>query len=286
MVAAASEAARATLAEALDHRFGDAAGLAQAAPHHGLGTLAGLAAHRVIRGYSDRDVDPRLVDLICAAALSAPSKSDMQARDLVVVTAAGTRAKLVELCGKDHWMPSAPVWIVACGNHRRQRQIHEWRGPQFVNDHLDAFFNASVDAAIVLGWFIAAAEAAGLGCCPISQIRNFPREVGTLLKLPERVFPVAGLTLGWPGNDGVLSPRLPLAATVHHERFDDARSRDLVDGYDRRRHAMMPLRRQRDVARFGEAAFYGWSEDKARQYADPQRADFGAYVRAQGFKLD
>ena len=100
------------------------------------------------------------------------------------------------------------------------------------------------------------------------------------------VFPVAGITLGWPANEGVLSPRLPLAATVHHERFDDARARELVDGYDRRRHALMPYRRQRDVARFGEAALYGWSEDKARQYADSQRADFGAYVRAQGFKLD
>jgi len=286
MVAAASETERAALAAALERRFGDADGLAHAAPHDGLGTLTRMAAHRVIRGYTDRAVDPGLVDLLCATALSAPSKSDMQARDLVVVTDAATRAKLGELCGSDHWMPSAPVWIVACGNHRRQRQIHEWRGPEFANDHLDAFFNASVDAAIALAWFIAAAEAAGLGCCPISQIRNFPREVSALLHLPERVFPVAGLTLGWPANDGVLSPRLPLAATVHHERFDDARSRELVDGYDRRRHAMMPYRRQRDVARFGEAALYGWSEDKARQYADPQRTDFGAYVRAQGFKLD
>jgi nitroreductase len=281
-----TESLRAGLAAALDRRFGDADGLAAAAPSHALPGLHALATHRVIRGYAARAVDPTLVQLVCATALSVPTKSDMQQRDLVVVTDAATRAKLVELCGSDHWMPSAPVWIVVCGNHRRQRQIHEWRGPAFANDHLDAFFNASVDAALLLGWFVAAAEAVGLGCCPISQIRNHPRAVSDLLKLPERVFPVAGLTLGWPANDGVLSPRLPLAATVHHERFDDSRARELVDGYDRRRHALQPYRRQRDVARFGEAALYGWSEDKARQYADSQRADFGAYVRAQGFKLD
>lgn len=281
-----SETLRATLAAALERRFGDADGLAAAAPSHALPGLAALATHRVIRGYADRPVDPALVRLVCAAALSAPTKSDMQQRDVVVVTDAATRARLVELCGSDHWMPSAPVWIVVLGNHRRQRQIHAWRGPAFANDHLDAFFNASVDAAILLAWFVAAAEAAGLGCCPISQIRSFPRAVSDLLQLPERVFPVAGLTLGWPANEGVLSPRLPLAATVHHERFDDGHARELVDGYDRRRHALQPYRRQRDVARFGEAALYGWSEDKARQYAEPQRADFGAYVRAQGFKLD
>ena len=222
-------------------------------------------------------------------SLEAPG-AHMQQRDIVIVDDARLIREILSPLTEgpigQAWLKDVPALLIFCGNNRRQRLWHEWRGVPFANDHLDAFFNASVDAAIALAWFIAAAEAAGLGCCPISQIRNFPREIGTLLQLPERVFPVAGLTLGWPGNDGVLSPRLPLAATVHHERFDDALSRDLVDGYDRRRHAMMPLRRQRDVARFGEAAFYGWSEDKARQYAEPQRKDFGAYIRAQGFKLD
>ncbi len=43
-----------------------------------------------------------------------------------------------------------------------------------------------------------------------------------------------------------------------------------------------PFREQRDPGRFGVAPHYGWSEDKARQYAVPQRADFGAYVRRNG----
>ena len=70
------------------------------------------------------------------------------------------------------------------------------------------------------------------------------------------------------------------------DAFDDSRARELVDGYDRRRHAMMPYRRQRDVARFGEAALYGWSEDKARQYSQPERADFGAFIREKRFRLE
>ena len=278
----------AALAAALARRFGDADGLAEAAPADtdAGARLAGLAGHRVIRAYADRPVDPALVDLICATALSAPTKSDLQQRDLVVVTAAATRARLTELCGGDAWMGTAPVWIVACGNHRRQRQMHAWRGHSFANDHLDAFFNASVDAAIALAWLVAAAEAAGLGCCPISQIRNAPQAASELLDLPDLVFPVAALTLGWPANPGVLSPRLPLAATVHHERFDDSAARDQVDAYDARRHAIHPYRRQRDTARFGVAPVYGWSEEKARHYAEPQRTDFGAYVRARGFRLD
>ena len=35
-----------------------------------------------------------------------------------------------------------------------------------------------------------------------------------------------------------------------------------------------------------QAEFYGWSEDKARQYAEPLRGNFGAFLRAKGFCLD
>ncbi len=49
---------------------------------------------------------------------------------------------------------------------------------------------------------------------------------------------------------------------------------------------MQAYARPRNPGRWGEAAFYGWSEDKARQYAVPTRADFGAFVRSKGFRLD
>ncbi len=34
------------------------------------------------------------------------------------------------------------------------------------------------------------------------------------------------------------------------------------------------------------AAPYTWSEDKARQYSKPERANFGAFIRAKGFRLN
>jgi hypothetical protein len=43
---------------------------------------------------------------------------------------------------------------------------------------------------------------------------------------------------------------------------------------------------QRSWKEFGTAKSYGWSEDKARQYARAERADFGQFVRQIGFKLD
>jgi len=273
------------LAALLQHRFGDAPVVSPGTP--GREALARLAAHRSHRSYAERPVDPALIRVVAAVALSAPAKSDLQQRDIVILEDPALRKRVTGLVtGENPWLDKAPAFLVFCGNNRRQRQLHEWRGRPFANDHLDAFFNAAVDAGIALQAFITAAAAAGLGCCPVSAIRNHAQEVSDLLGLPDHVFPVAGLGLGWPAAAGHVTARLPLAVTVHTDRFDEAGLREQIDGYDRRRTALHPYARQRFTEDFGTQAEYGWSEDKARQYSRPERADFGAFVRRKGFKLD
>jgi FMN reductase [NAD(P)H] len=252
----------------------------------GLGELARLAGRRVCRSYTKHDVPPDLLRLLCACALSAPSKSDLQQADILIVRGHDRRGKIADLLPAMPWLRDAPVFLIFLANGRRVPQVSRLRGKPFPNDHLDLFFNATVDAAIVLATFLRAAEAAGLGCCPISVIRDHARAVAELLELPEKVVPVAGMCVGWPPEEGALSPRLSLATTLHEERFAEGDLVGEIDAYDRRRAAAQPYRNQRDVQRFGRAEFYGWSEDKARQYAVPQRADFGDFVRAQGFHLD
>jgi nitroreductase/FMN reductase [NAD(P)H] len=119
----------------------------------------------------------------------------------------------------------------------------------------------------------------------VSHVRNHPHELAELLALPDGVFPVAGLCVGYPAEPGRITPRLPLEVTVHVDRYDETGIRGKIEAYDRRRHALLPFRRQRYANRYPDSAFYGWSEDKARQYSISERADFGAYVRVKGFSL-
>ena len=277
---------------ALAHRFGEAS------PQIGAGDgpqtcpelWPMLAARGSCRYFQERKVAPELIDTLCALALSAPSKSDLQQRDIVIVEDRSIRARIDQLLTNgplaQAWIPGAPAMLVFCGNNRRQRQLHQWRAKPFANDHLDAFFNAGVDAGIALSAFVLAADAAGLGCTPISAIRNHADEVSQLLGLPDHVFPVAGLGVGWPLRQPHTSLRLPLALTVHRDRFSEEGIEAAVDAYDRRRAAVAPIREQRAVDTFGKAEFYGWSEDKVRQYASPERADWGSFVRKKGFRLD
>ena len=79
--------------------------------------------------------------------------------------------------------------------------------------------------------------------------------------------------------------RLPLSATLHENRYDLGPLRETIDAYDRARARVQPYETQRYAEDFGVTETYGWSEDKARQYAKPERADFGAFVRNKGFDL-
>lgn len=268
---------------ALAERFGTKLDADAGLP--GLEELARSLEHRSHRKYASRPVDPRLLRLLFACAFSAPSKSDLQQADIVHVEEAATRKAIVDTIPDMPWIMDVPVFLVFCANNRRIRQIGEWRGKPFANEHLDHFMNAAVDAGLVMMNFIRAAEAAGLGTCPISAVRNQPDVASRALELPAGVFPVAGLCVGYPAEEGRITPRLSLDVTVHVDRYDEAGLKDKIDAYDRRRHGLLPYRRQRHIERYGQAAFYGWSEDKARQYAVPERADFGAFIRRQGFSL-
>jgi FMN reductase [NAD(P)H] len=270
--------------ESLTERFGETLAVDPNLP--GLDELARIAGHRVHRRFLPRAVDPGLVRLLCACALSAPSKSDLQQADILIVRDKAKQRAITALIPDMPWIADAPVFLVFLADGSRLPQISQWRNKPFPNDHLDLFFNAAVDSAIVLATFMRAAAAVGLGSCPISAIRDRPDVVSDLLELPARVVPVAGLCVGWPAEAGGVTPRLGLVTTLHEDRYGTGDLAQQIDAYDQRREEQRPYRRQRNPERWGRARAYGWSEDKARQYADPLRADFGAFVRAKGFRLE
>jgi len=247
---------------------------------------ADLASRGSVRAFKNEVPSAQALKTLAALALSAPTKSDLQQRDIIIVRSEETLARLKTLLASQDWISGAPSLIVFCANHRRQRMLHQLRNHEFANDHLDAFFNASVDAAIVLAAFVLVAEAAGYGVCPISAIRNAATEASEVLGLPDHVFPIAALAIGVPAERPEPSLRLPLAATVHENHYNDDAASAQIESYDRRRAGLQPYAKQREVDTFGVAARYTWSEDKARQYHLPERSGFGAFIRDKGFNLD
>jgi nitroreductase len=246
--------------------------------------LRRVLLRRTHRRYDARPVPDSLTRLLLAAAFSASSKSDFQQASAIWLQDRARRDRLAALFPDMPWIGTAPVFLVFLGDARRLERLGRGR---VRNGALEGFFNAAIDAALALQTCILAAETVGLGCCPISVLRNRIAAVAEILHLPDKVFPVAGLCVGYPAQEGFISMRLPPEAVVHRDVFDETGLAAAIDRYDRRRDARHSLRdRQRDPARFGTAEFYGWSEDKARQAADPEGAGFAAWLKAHGFTFD
>lgn len=250
--------------------------------------LVGILRRRTHRRFTDEPVPEELLETLFACALSAPSKSDLQQASVVRVKDAAKRETVASLIPNMPWIGTSSEFLVFCADHRRIRRVAEMRGHDFANDNLDGFVNATVDAALVLQTFLLAAESVGLGCCPISVIRDHIEKVTELLELPPCVYPVAGLCVGVPAHDGHVSLRLPPAVTVHTDRYDDENLAAEIDAYDRRCDAVfsIPREKQRYAELFGEADFYSWSEDKARQESQPEREGFRRFLQEHGFSLE
>jgi nitroreductase len=271
-------------ANELQRRFGNDGG-PDPADAADIPLLRQVLGRRTVRAFTPTVPSDTLLDLLCAAALSASAKSDFQQASILRVVDPTRRARIGELFPAMPWIGVAPAFFVFLGDARRLERIGEMRGKPIANGTLEGFFNASVDAALTLQTFILAAESSGLGCCPISVLRNAIDEVAEILALPDKVFPVAGLCVGFPARAGYVSLRLPRRITLHRDVYDDRGLEAAIDDYDRRRDAIhsIPASQQRATEEYGVAEVYGWSEDKARQAAKPEGAAFPRYLRKHGF---
>lgn len=273
------------LKDLIDRRYGRDAGI-DGEPD-AAGVIPHLLSRRSIRLYKDEPVPDALIDALIACAQSAPTKSNLQQYSIIVVSDPAVRKALAPWCPRTRILETVPALLVFCADMRRNQRIGSFRRKKHVNNNLDTFLNATVDASLAMGFFVVAAEAAGLGCAPLSSLRDHMYGVADVLGLPDGVFPVAGVMCGWPSAEGYVNQRLPQSVVVHRDRYDDSGLEGEIDAYDRTRHAIFPIpdERQSKQDLYGIAEFYGWSEHISRQLSVPERPEFRAFLKSHGFDL-
>jgi len=209
-----------------------------------------------------------------------------------------TKERLSELCGQQRQIIDCPVFLAHCADLNRARLLCETAGYSFDSHFMEYFLLGVIDATIFAQTALAAAEAIGLGGCMIGAARNNPKEIGELLGLPKHVFVVFGMTLGHPLWEKVppMKPRLPLAAMMHRERYDDSAWAPLHAEYDAimkeigiydKRRIDLANRVDNWTDRTPEGA-YSWVEHSARRWIDPaaRRRTMRAFLDAQGFGFE
>ena len=250
--------------------------------------LKTIISRSSVRKFSDKPISKELLTILLTAAQSAPSKSNLQQYSILIMQDETIKMKVADLIGNTKWALSAPVFLLFLADIRRNINITNNKGYDHKNNNVDTFMNAVIDSALSMQSLICAAEASGLGVCPISMIRNIIDEIKNICQLPKGVFPIAGLALGWPDEKAPISIRMPQDIIIHNDYYNEDNLSKKINDYDERFFKVAPIleKKQRHVDIYGVAKKGTWSENIARQLSLPERNNFKAWLKDNGINLE
>ncbi len=185
------------------------------------------------RAYKPDPIDPQVLDRVLDAGCKSPSSGGFQGISIIKITDPDKRKKLVEFSRGQTFLATAPVSLVFCIDYHRMAQvIRREPAPFRLPNQFKNLIMGTVDASICAQTMVLAAEAEGLGSCYNGNILNVADQVGDLLALPDRVFPVVMLTLGWPKTDRRRQPpKYSPALLVHENGYQERTDKEIYDAY-------------------------------------------------------
>ena len=190
-----------------------------------------INTRRSIRRYQDKDVDNTLLTRLIKEAERTQTMGNLQLYSVVVTRSEELKAKLAPAHFNQPMVTGAPVVLTFCADYRRTTLWAEQRQATPGYDNPLSFVNAMTDALLFCQTFCNLAEEEGLGCCFLGTTVYQPQSIIDTLQLPELVFPVATITLGWPDENPPLSDRLPVSTIIHEETFHDYSAADIDKTY-------------------------------------------------------
>ncbi len=245
--------------------------------------LDALLAHRSIRRYTAETPTDEMIETIVRAGQRAPFS--------------GQLASVVLECDARRNPWNAPLLFTLCVDMARMERVMAKRDWSVAASDLPTLWFGIQDASLMAQNMIVAAESLGLGTCLLGAAPFMAKTLASRLSLPQRVFPVVQLTVGYPDEMPPTRPRYPLDVSLHHGTYripDDAtieqamREMDegyLAQDYYREAGAMIPLSANREET-FTYAG-YSWTEHISRKWGqwmtDP--AELTEPLRQQGFRL-
>lgn len=187
-----------------------------------------MKQRRTIRQYQEKDVSPEVLNELMEIACRASTVGNMQTYSVVVTRDAAMKERLAPAHFNQPMVKKAPVVLTFCVDLNRFSKWCEQRQASPGYNNLQWFVTGAIDALLVAQTFCVAAEERGLGICYLGTTTYNPDQLIDVLNLPELVFPITTITLGWPDEMPEQVDRLPLEAILHQETYHDY-SKDDID---------------------------------------------------------
>jgi nitroreductase len=169
----------------------------------------------------------------------------------------------------------APLLFTICVDSHRFELIMAKRQWQMAQNDLSLLLFGIQDAALMAENMVIAAESLGLGSCFLG---GAPYRAGAIIAeygLPERVFPLVQLAMGYPAENPPPRPRYPLEFTLFEDEYPDLSDQMveqamsimdegyLAQDYYRKANYQIPLEGDRqETFTFDD---YSWTEHISRK---------------------
>ena len=239
-------------------------------------TIELLKSHRSIRKFTDQKIPRELLVELVRAGQAAATSSHVQAYSVIHVKNPANREQIAELAGGQSYVATASDFLVFCADMKRPTEASERTGANVVRGMTEQLLVASIDAALMAQNVAIAAESEGLGICYIGGIRNNPQAISDLLKLPEHVYPVFGMCLGYPAHEPDIKPRLPVEAILKEDYYCD--DSELVGAFDDTMQTYYSQRR-------GGNKDSTWSQNLSPLFDSKLRAHMRELLTQRGFEM-
>ena len=172
-----------------------------------------LKSRRSIRVYQDKPVSQDLLLQILEAGRWAPTGANLQPWHFIVVTDPETRRQIGGVARflfiKSSHVGKAPVVLILGFDTRKGKY-------------------GRYDVTLAGGNMLTMATHLGLGTCWIGAFDE--QRVKEILGIPEHIEVIALITLGYPGENAEVPPRVELERIVHWESWSNVRRQTLGDG--------------------------------------------------------
>ncbi len=166
--------------------------------------IESMLNRKSIRKYTDEMPTDEVIHTVVCAGQQAPFASQLCSVLL-------TRKKGVPF--------GAPLLFTICVDLHRMELIMARRVWKMVTNDLSMLFFGIQDASLMAENMVNAAESLGMGSCFLGAAPYNADKIARKYKLPQRVFPLVQLVMGYPAEDPPTRPRYPLNFTLFEDEY-------------------------------------------------------------------
>lgn len=233
-------------------------------------TIEVLMNHRSIRKYTDEAPSEEIIETIVKAGQQAAF--------------AGQLGSLILSRDRSKHPFSAPLYFIVCVDLHRMQKVMKKRNWNLISCDLAMFMFGVQDACYLAQNLVIAAESLGLGTCYLGFVPFNVEKVIEKYKLPPKVFPLVGISVGYPAENPPVRPRYPMDCACYegeYPEFSDAQiskaMRIMDEGYltqDYYKSGKLMIKLENDREETFAGNNYSWTEHISRKWgqwlSDPQ----------------